>query len=116
MTDSAAGGIRYAARRRRRAASRVARGRENSSSRWCARKPGDEGVGAAGGAAAAVAAKDWSRNSDEGARPRRPRDMGMAGGELGVALGGAAAGGSGVDCGDGAGFGFVCGTGKKRES
>jgi hypothetical protein len=49
-------------------------------------------VGAAGGAPAVVVAKDWSRNSDEGARPRRPRDMGMAGGELGGALGGVAAG------------------------
>lgn len=57
----------------------MARGRENSSSRWCARKPGDEVVVAAGEDEAVVVAKDWSRNSDAGARPRRPIDMGMAG-------------------------------------
>lgn len=83
MTDSAAGGERYAARRRRRAASRVERGRENSSSRLWARK-------AAGGETAAVVVvvvKGRSRESDARARPRRPRDMGMAGGELGLRLG-----------------------------
>ena len=67
-------------------------GRENSSSRWWARNDGEEGAGADGDAAAVVL-KGWSRGSDERARPR---DMGMAGVELGGGLGRWIGGGSGV--------------------
>lgn len=68
-------------------------GRENSSSRWWARNDGEEGAGADGDAAAAVVLKGWSRGSDERARPR---DMGMAGVELGWRLGRWIGGESGV--------------------
>jgi hypothetical protein len=71
-------------------------GRENSSSRWWVRNDGEEGTGAGGDAAALVVVKGWSRESDERMRPKRRRDMGMAGVELGQCIGGeSAAGGRG---------------------
>jgi hypothetical protein len=75
MTDSAEGAVRTAARRRRRAASWEARGRENSSSRWCARNDGEEGVGAEGEAALVV--KGLTSKKDT--TPRRRRDIRAAG-------------------------------------